>query len=313
MGHIVILWFSLLFCIVLISIYITVQLYRKSDRRFLRLYSYYLTSVLFTIFTYIVLYYLGLNILGVSSYDEIPVIYVISSILAWVVISLNLYLIMICSDELLKLKETSGISKIILIIIIVGGLLHLSSMFVYLINASTINYSNTIKISYNFLAIALILLVTGRLISKAGKIKRNSERKALILFGYFYFIIYLLYPAITFIPRRFAVYYTFVIVFIQCIFPIIWLRRYYLKYYQMEELEDNLQVLDIISKKYNISVREAEIISLIARGMSNDEIMDELFISASTVRNHIYNIYKKIGINSRGQLLHLLIDMKYTG
>lgn len=313
MGHIVILWFSLLFCIVLISIYITVQLYKKSGRRFLRLYSYYLSSVLFTIFTYIILYYLGLNILGVNSYDEIPAIYVISSILAWAVISLNLYLIMICLDELLKLKESSGLSKIILTIIIVGGLLHFSAIFIYLINPSSINYSNTIKISYNFLVIALILLVTGRLVSKARKIKRKSERKALILFGYFYFIIYLLYPAITIIPRRFAVYYTFVTVFIQCIFPIIWLRRYYLKYYQIEELEDNLQVLDIIAKRYNISARETEIIGLIARGMSNDEIMDELFISASTVRNHIYNIYRKIGINSRGQLLHLLIEMEHTG
>ena len=291
----------------------SVQMYKKSGRRFLKLYSFYLTSVLFTIFTYIILFYIGLNIFGVRSYDEISVIYVISSILAYVVISLNLYLIMICSDELLKNKRSSRLPIIILTIIIIGGLLHLSAIYIYLINPVKIAFSDTIKISYNFLVIALILLVTGRMISKARSVFRKSERMAIILFGYFYFIIYLLYPAITLIPRRYAVYYTFITVFIQCVFPIIWLRRYYLRYYQMEELEKKLQVLDVISRKYNISAREAEIIRLIARGMSNDEIMDELFISASTVRNHIYNIYKKIGINSRGQLLHLLIDMDYTG
>jgi len=76
----------------------------------------------------------------------------------------------------------------------------------------------------------------------------------------------------------------------------------------LDEIKNYQYLLEVISEKYNISAREKEIIALIAKGMSNDEIMDELYISSSTVRNHIYNIYKKIGINSRGQLLHMLIE-----
>ena len=53
---------------------------------------------------------------------------------------------------------------------------------------------------------------------------------------------------------------------------------------------------------FNISQREAEIISLILRGFSNKEIGDNLFISLETVKKHVSNIYKKLGIKNRLQL-----------
>ncbi|MCG8573183.1 MAG: helix-turn-helix transcriptional regulator [Spirochaetes bacterium] len=54
-----------------------------------------------------------------------------------------------------------------------------------------------------------------------------------------------------------------------------------------------------------MTLREKEIIKLILRGKSNKEIGDELFISERTVKNHIYNTYKKLDINSRFELIHL--------
>lgn len=53
---------------------------------------------------------------------------------------------------------------------------------------------------------------------------------------------------------------------------------------------------------FNISQREAEIIGLILRGFSNKEIGDNLFISLETVKKHVSNIYKKLGIRNRLQL-----------
>ena len=52
----------------------------------------------------------------------------------------------------------------------------------------------------------------------------------------------------------------------------------------------------------NLSPREQEVVSLIAKGMSNKEIASKLFISEHTVKNHIYNIYKKLGISDRTQV-----------
>lgn len=53
---------------------------------------------------------------------------------------------------------------------------------------------------------------------------------------------------------------------------------------------------------FKISQREAEIIGLILRGLSNKEIGDNLFISLETVKKHVSNIYKKLGVKNRLQM-----------
>jgi DNA-binding CsgD family transcriptional regulator len=63
--------------------------------------------------------------------------------------------------------------------------------------------------------------------------------------------------------------------------------------------------------KYGISGREFEIISLICQGKTNQEIADELRISAQTVKDHNYNIFQKTGVRNRTQLARLF--MKRTG
>jgi ATP/maltotriose-dependent transcriptional regulator MalT/class 3 adenylate cyclase len=52
-----------------------------------------------------------------------------------------------------------------------------------------------------------------------------------------------------------------------------------------------------------ISERELEVLRLIAGGLSNKQIMDELFISLSTVKTHIMNIYNKLNVHSRTEAI----------
>ena len=47
------------------------------------------------------------------------------------------------------------------------------------------------------------------------------------------------------------------------------------------------------------TAREVEIMRLIAAGLRNQEIADQLFISLSTVKRHIANAYGKLGVNHR--------------
>ena len=54
---------------------------------------------------------------------------------------------------------------------------------------------------------------------------------------------------------------------------------------------------------YDLSEREVEVIKLINEGKSNAEISEILLISISTVKKHVYNIYSKIGVKSRMQLV----------
>ena len=50
-----------------------------------------------------------------------------------------------------------------------------------------------------------------------------------------------------------------------------------------------------------LSERELEILALIARGASNNEIADQLFIAEGTVKNHVTHILGKLGVRDRTQ------------
>ena len=55
-------------------------------------------------------------------------------------------------------------------------------------------------------------------------------------------------------------------------------------------------------KKSAISKREREVIACVAQGFKNKEIGEKLFISEQTVKNHIHNIFDKLGVSDRLEL-----------
>jgi DNA-binding CsgD family transcriptional regulator len=60
--------------------------------------------------------------------------------------------------------------------------------------------------------------------------------------------------------------------------------------------------------RFSITKREREVMDLLFQGKSYKEIEDLLCISLGTVKNHAYNLYRKVGVNSRAQLIHLAIN-----
>jgi DNA-binding NarL/FixJ family response regulator len=61
--------------------------------------------------------------------------------------------------------------------------------------------------------------------------------------------------------------------------------------------QEKEKLLNLLTK------REKEIFNLLIQGHSNLEIANQLFISEQTVKNHLSNIYAKIGVNSRSQAI----------
>jgi DNA-binding NarL/FixJ family response regulator len=51
-----------------------------------------------------------------------------------------------------------------------------------------------------------------------------------------------------------------------------------------------------------VSQREKEIVQLVAQGFHNKEIGENLFISEQTVKNHLSNIFDKLGVSDRLEL-----------
>ena len=58
-----------------------------------------------------------------------------------------------------------------------------------------------------------------------------------------------------------------------------------------------------LKERYNLSPREIEVIELVVQGKSNQEAADKLFVVEKTVKFHLTNVYKKMGIKSRAQLI----------
>ena len=61
-----------------------------------------------------------------------------------------------------------------------------------------------------------------------------------------------------------------------------------------------------LSQRFKLSPREEEILSYLSRGYNPVYISKTLFISVSTARSHVRNIYRKIGIGSHEELLELI-------
>ncbi len=53
-----------------------------------------------------------------------------------------------------------------------------------------------------------------------------------------------------------------------------------------------------------LTAREAEVLALIATGRGNAQIAEALFVSPSTVKTHINNIFAKTGLTDRAQAIH---------
>lgn len=67
-------------------------------------------------------------------------------------------------------------------------------------------------------------------------------------------------------------------------------------------------IMEKVAQKYLLTKREAEIIRLLCEGFSNTQICECLTISLSTVKTHIYNVYNKIGVKSRTQLINKIYE-----
>ncbi|MBN8537050.1 MAG: helix-turn-helix transcriptional regulator [Deltaproteobacteria bacterium] len=52
-----------------------------------------------------------------------------------------------------------------------------------------------------------------------------------------------------------------------------------------------------------LSNREAEVGELVSKGLSNKEVANQLFVTEKTVKFHLTNIYKKMSVKSRAQLI----------
>jgi two-component system, NarL family, response regulator LiaR len=65
-------------------------------------------------------------------------------------------------------------------------------------------------------------------------------------------------------------------------------------------------------KKLNLTNREYEVLKLLAQGRSNTEIAESLFLSLSTIKTHVSNLFVKMDVKSRAQAIEKAKRLKIT-
>ena len=89
-----------------------------------------------------------------------------------------------------------------------------------------------------------------------------------------------------------------------------YMKEFYPAYLQKKEEPESPNVsgslderLEAICSEFGLTPREKEIIELIYTGKSNKQIAEQLFLSESTVKTHIYNIFRKTEVGNRVELI----------
>jgi DNA-binding CsgD family transcriptional regulator len=71
-------------------------------------------------------------------------------------------------------------------------------------------------------------------------------------------------------------------------------------------------IAPLIVEASGLTGRELDVTRAIARGLSTGEIAAELYLSPHTVRDHVKGLFEKVGVSSRGELVHRVFAEHYA-
>jgi DNA-binding CsgD family transcriptional regulator len=99
----------------------------------------------------------------------------------------------------------------------------------------------------------------------------------------------------------------YMLVFFAVNIPILlYLHIYFSKNYHPSLEDSGADSLNRHFVSFGLTRREQEIVVLISKGKSNQEIADSLFISLQTVKDHNHRIYSKLGLKNRVQVINMV-------
>ncbi|NIR51281.1 response regulator transcription factor [candidate division KSB1 bacterium] len=76
--------------------------------------------------------------------------------------------------------------------------------------------------------------------------------------------------------------------------------------------QDNPAINEIELKKLDLTEREYEVLQLLSKGYSNAEIAENLFLSVSTIKTHVSNLFVKMDVRSRAQAIEKSKRLRIT-
>lgn len=77
-----------------------------------------------------------------------------------------------------------------------------------------------------------------------------------------------------------------------------------------QKKQQEAKAVEKLRGEERLTHREIEVLQMICRGLSNNEIAEKMFLSEKTVKNHLTNIFRKIGVSDRTQAVLYAIRNK---
>jgi DNA-binding CsgD family transcriptional regulator len=65
--------------------------------------------------------------------------------------------------------------------------------------------------------------------------------------------------------------------------------------------------IDVLVTRHGLTPAEANVLALLSNGLTNEQIAGKLFVAPATVRTHVYNLFRKLGVRSRVQAARLVL------
>lgn len=131
------------------------------------------------------------------------------------------------------------------------------------------------------------------------------------MFATFYLAGYLLFILTALLPQGMRMLAVSAVYLMMNVWPLFWINAIYLPSLRHNQiLLSDASAIKEMADKYGLSDREKEIFGLLLQGKTYKDIESALYISINTVRNHVHNLYKKMGVGSRSRLIHLVLELK---
>lgn len=68
--------------------------------------------------------------------------------------------------------------------------------------------------------------------------------------------------------------------------------------------------INLVAEQCRLTQRERDVLLLAYQGLTNPDIAEQLFISKHTVKRHMHNIFEKLEVSTRAELIHLVQSLK---
>jgi DNA-binding CsgD family transcriptional regulator len=169
-----------------------------------------------------------------------------------------------------------------------------------------------LDLAFALAAAALLMASLVSLFRFGRRLPEGEERRLITSLALAYLVLFGALLVIILLPQQVGLVVDVVVLVLINLFPVWWLaRRVPLpRMASGTAALDAPSVLERLGEHYGLTEREREVAGQILLGASNKEIEDRLYISLNTVKNHIYRIFRKVGVNSRSQFIRRVLEVQ---